>query len=39
LSSLKKNAKKRIVNKFHTSLTIDQHVGLYRQLTHLASVE
>ncbi len=39
LSSLKKNAKKRIVDNFHISLTIDQHVGLYRQLTHLANVK
>ena len=33
LASLKKNAKARIVNNFHTSKTVAQHIDLYKKLT------
>lgn len=32
LSSMKKNAKDRIVNDFHMSKIVEQHLGLYQKL-------
>lgn len=32
LSTMKKNAKARIVSDFHTSKTVEQHIDLYKQL-------
>jgi glycosyltransferase involved in cell wall biosynthesis len=32
LASMKKNAKARIVNDFHTSKIVEQHMGLYQKL-------
>jgi glycosyltransferase involved in cell wall biosynthesis len=32
LASMKKNAKARIVNDFHTSKTVEQHIELYQKL-------
>lgn len=33
LASIKKNARQRIVNNFHTSKTVAQHLALYNRLT------
>jgi glycosyltransferase involved in cell wall biosynthesis len=32
LASMKANAKARIVNDFHTSKTVEQHIDLYKKL-------